>query len=81
VQGSAFTPELSVATKPPWAAAFVQSLERKIGEIWRLHLQPLESGEMTIRQSGVDITQQEIASLRKNIASIEVVIAQYRDTE
>jgi polyhydroxyalkanoate synthesis regulator phasin len=70
-----------MTTKPPWAAAFVQSLEEEIDEIKRLHLEPLESGGMTIRQSGVDITQREITSLRKNIASIEAVIAQYRDAE
>jgi len=70
-----------MATKPPWAATFVQSLEGRIAEIRRHHLEPLESGMLTIQQSGADVTQREIASLRKNIMSIEAVIAQYRDVE
>lgn len=69
-----------MATKPSWAAAFVRNLEDRIAEIRRDHLEPLKSGR-TIHQSGKDITQSEIASLRRNIASIEAVIAQYRDMD
>jgi hypothetical protein len=61
----------------PDAAAFVESLKRDIAEIRRNHLEPLESGRLQISDSGKDITQREIASLRQNISSIEAVIAQW----
>jgi hypothetical protein len=55
-------------------AAFVEALKRDIVEIRRDHLEPLESGRLRILQQGVDITEPEAASLRKNINSIETVI-------
>jgi hypothetical protein len=70
-----------MALRPVWAAVFVENLEERIAEIRLLHLEPLESGRLKILESGIDITQSEIASLRQNIASIEAVIAQYRDME
>jgi hypothetical protein len=67
-----------MTTKPDWAA-FVQSLRREIAEIRRLHLEPLETGKAENLPIGVDITKSEIASLRRNISSIEAVIAQAPD--
>jgi hypothetical protein len=66
-------------TGPLWTdEAFVRSLEERIAEIRRAHLEPLEQGLLHIGASGVDVTQREIDSLRRNIAGIEAVIAQYR---
>lgn len=64
--------------KPSWAPAFVKALEREIAEIREHHLKPLETGMMRIISSGVDVTDREIDSLRRNIKSIESVIANYR---
>jgi hypothetical protein len=62
-----------MAMKADWAA-FVKALKTQIAEIRRDHLEPLESGRLTIHERGVDITKAEAASLRRNIASIEAVI-------
>ena len=51
-----------------------KSSKTQIAEIRRDHLEPLESGRLTIHERGVDITKAEAASLRRNIASIEAVI-------
>jgi ribosomal protein L29 len=67
-----------MTSKPDWGA-FVQNLRTKIAERRRLHLEPLELGRLQIHQSGVGITKSEIASLRRNIARIEAVIAQHAD--
>jgi hypothetical protein len=40
-----------MATKPSWAAAFVQNLEGRIAEIRRDHLEPLELGRL-FRKTG-----------------------------
>ena len=67
-------------TGPLWTdEAFVRSLEERIAEIRRDHLEPLEKGLLHIAESGHDVTQREIDSLRRNIAGIEAVIAQHRD--
>jgi hypothetical protein len=64
--------------EPPWVEGFVHALKERITEIRRRHLAPLESGNMKILKGGKDVTNQEIESLRQNIASIEAVLAQYR---
>ena len=66
--------------EPPWVEAFVRALRERIAEVRRLHLAPLESGNMKILSGGTDVTDQEMESLRQNIASIEAVLAQYRPT-
>jgi hypothetical protein len=69
------------SNKPSWAPAFVKALEHEIAEIRQLHLTPLETGTLRIVASDVDVTDREIESLRRNIKSIEAVIAQYRDMD
>ena len=67
------------ANRPSWAPDFVKALEREIAEIREHHLKPLETGTLRIISSGIDVTDREIESLRRNIKSIESVIAKYRD--
>ena len=62
-----------MAMKADWAS-FVGNLKTQIAEIRRDHLEPLESGRLRIHDAGVDVTNAEAASLRRNIASIEAVI-------
>jgi hypothetical protein len=43
-------------------------------------LERLESGSMTMRSGGKDVTQREVGILRKEIAAIEKTLARLRGT-